>query len=148
MAPRKAASKRKASEAPDSEAEYSQPTQKKTKVSPPANTQPTNKVLPVHIEFPPRNPGTIRIATWNICGLASSQKKGFRNYVDAEDPDVLILTETKVNDVPTDPYFKNRYPHRHWSLAEKKGYAGTAILSKHKPVSVHYTLPVILTKMR
>lgn len=39
------------------------------------NGQPTNKVLPVHIEFPPKNAGTIRIATWNVSGLAASQKK-------------------------------------------------------------------------
>src|SRR6266851_2750058 len=39
------------------------------------NGQPTNKVLPVKISFPPRAEGATRIASWNICGLASSQKK-------------------------------------------------------------------------
>ena len=39
------------------------------------NGQPTNKVLPVHIEFPPRGDNVLRIATWNICGLAASSKK-------------------------------------------------------------------------
>ena len=78
------------------------------------NGQPTNKVLPVSITFPPRPEGITRIAAWNICGLAASQKKvrqqpvyqgmsfilcamqGFKYYIEAEDPDVLILTETKV----------------------------------------------------
>ena len=77
------------------------------------NPKYVNKVLPVNISFPPRIEGTLRIATWNICGLAASQKKvrqmiclrdssnlslpkGFKHYVDAEDPDILILTETKV----------------------------------------------------
>ena len=41
------------------------------------NPQPTNKVLPVHISFPPRAPDALRIATWNVCGLAASQKKVF-----------------------------------------------------------------------
>jgi len=41
------------------------------------NPQPTNKVLPVHISFPPRAPDAFRIATWNVCGLAASQKKVF-----------------------------------------------------------------------
>jgi len=41
------------------------------------NPQPTNKVLPVHINFPPRVPDVLRIATWNVCGLAASQKKVF-----------------------------------------------------------------------
>ena len=35
----------------------------------------TNKVLPIDISFPPRIQGTLRIAAWNICGLAASQKK-------------------------------------------------------------------------
>lgn len=39
------------------------------------NGQPTNKVLPVHIELPPRDDNVLRIATWNICGLAASSKK-------------------------------------------------------------------------
>ena len=39
------------------------------------NGQPTNKVLPVNISFPPRADGATRIASWNICGLAASQKK-------------------------------------------------------------------------
>ena len=37
--------------------------------------QPTNKVLPVQISFPPKMEGTVRIAAWNICGLAAAQKK-------------------------------------------------------------------------
>lgn len=59
-------------------------------------TQPTNKVLPVLIQFPPRTTGTLRLSTWNIAGLAAASKKGFKLYVEAEDADVLVLTETKV----------------------------------------------------
>lgn len=88
-----------------------------------ANTQPTNVVLPVNIVIPPKAESRVegekvtRIVTWNVCGLAASQKKvrlliflqiakvavclmnwhqGFKHYIEAEDPDVLILTETKV----------------------------------------------------
>ena len=39
------------------------------------NAQPTNKVLPVQISFAPKAEGTVRIATWNICGLAAASKK-------------------------------------------------------------------------
>ncbi|THG98636.1 hypothetical protein EW026_g3596 [Hermanssonia centrifuga] len=77
-----------------------------------ANAQPTNKVLP-----------------------------GFKFYVEAEDADILVLTETKVNNDPADPVLTQRYPHRYWSIAEKKSYSGTAILSKIKPLSIDYTLP-------
>jgi hypothetical protein len=84
-----------------------------------SSAQPTNKVLPVVISFPAKHAGSVRIATWNVCGLATSQKKvlvcssaleykgtkyvyvgspsqGFKVYIEAEDPDILILTETKV----------------------------------------------------
>ncbi|EMD37949.1 hypothetical protein CERSUDRAFT_82179 [Gelatoporia subvermispora B] len=105
------------------------------------NGQPTNKVLPERVEFAPKTPGTVRVAAWNICGLAASQKKGFKQYVEAEDPDVLVLTETKVNDVPADPALKARFPHQCWSISSKKTYSGTAILSKIKPVSVSTELP-------
>lgn len=133
-APKRAASsKRKAVDEDEDEAEPSAPkaskskkakTDKNTKASVAEgadtglapNGQPTNKVLPVHIQFPPKTPNTVRIATWNICGLAASSKKvcryfwlfpsikakldcskGFKYYVEAEDADVLILTETKVD---------------------------------------------------
>ncbi|KAI0336535.1 hypothetical protein GY45DRAFT_1238178 [Cubamyces sp. BRFM 1775] len=107
-----------------------------------AGRQPTNKVLPVHIAFAPKAAeGTVRIAAWNICGLAAAQKKGFKYYVEAEDPDVLILTETKVNNDPVDPALTQRFPYRYWSISDKKTYSGTAILSKVEPISVDYTLP-------
>ena len=48
---------------------------KATKADRPVNDQPTNKVLPSEIEFPAKNEGCVRIATWNICGLASAEKK-------------------------------------------------------------------------
>ncbi|KAG2020034.1 DNA-(apurinic or apyrimidinic site) lyase [Coprinopsis cinerea AmutBmut pab1-1] len=107
----------------------------------PHNGQPTNKTLPVNIEFEKPDEGTLRIATWNVCGLAASMRKGFKYYVEAEDADILVLTETKVNDIPADPALKSRYPHQYWSISDKKTYAGTAILSKVKPLHVDYKLP-------
>ncbi|KAF8228488.1 hypothetical protein L208DRAFT_243381 [Tricholoma matsutake] len=130
------ASKRKASSSDDE----GEPQTKKSKLSsaipPLENAQPTNKVLPVHISFPPRIPGTLRLATWNVCGLA-----GFKYYLEAEDPDILVLTETKVNNEPVDPSIKEKFPYAYWSIAEKKTYSGIAILSKHKPLNITKTLP-------
>jgi len=77
--------KRKADSIPDGEQSGVGSEQtKKAKVAAPdfaaqtdiaPNGQPTNKVLPVKISFPPRADGATRIASWNICGLAASQKK-------------------------------------------------------------------------
>ncbi|KAA1469446.1 hypothetical protein DENSPDRAFT_796065 [Dentipellis sp. KUC8613] len=158
MPPKRAASskKRKASESDDEAGSPPPKPTKKSKVKDAEGTkaadtsddtalapngQPTNKVLPVNISFPPRIPDTTRISTWNICGLAASQKKGFKYYVEAEDPDILILTETKVNNEPVDPALTERFPYRYWSISEKKTYSGTAVLSKHKPLRVDKTLP-------
>ncbi|KAH7929707.1 hypothetical protein BV22DRAFT_1142070 [Leucogyrophana mollusca] len=148
---RKAPAKREASSSDDEDnAPQSQSTAKKAKTSNDSsssdtglapNGQPTNKVLPVDISFPPRVEGTLRLATWNICGLATSQKKGFKYYVEAEDPDILVLTETKVNNIPVDPALTARFPHCTWSISDKKTYSGTAVLSKYKPLSVDTTLP-------
>jgi len=144
MSPKRANSSKRKAEGSGDEAESSSQLQsKKAKLSSSSsdNTQPTNKVLPVNITFPPRIPGTLRLATWNVCGLAASQKKGFKHYVEAEDPDVLILTETKVNNEPVDPALKERFPYAYWTISGVKGYSGMAILSKRKPLSITKTLP-------
>lgn len=76
MPPKRTQSKRKIS---DSDGDDKEINAKKSKVASPGpspdNAQPTNTVLPVHISFPPKIPGTLRLATWNVCGLAASQKK-------------------------------------------------------------------------
>ncbi|KAK7020450.1 DNA-lyase [Favolaschia claudopus] len=144
MPPRASSSKRKASDSEDdvSDAPVKKKSTKKLKVTEQrVNTQPTNKVLPVNIVFSERTPGTLRLAAWNVCGLAASQKKGFKYYIEAEDPDILVLSETKVNNEPVDLALKARFPHWYWSISDKKTYSGTAILSKHKPLSVDMTLP-------
>ena len=76
--------KRKADSVQDGEKSVGSEQTKKAKVAAPdsaeqtglaPNGQPTNKVLPVKISFPPRADGATRIASWNICGLAASNKK-------------------------------------------------------------------------
>ena len=71
---------------------------KKGDESLPEYTGPTNKVLPVNIQIPAKPPGAprVRIAAWNVSGFAASDKKGFKDYVAAEDADILVITETKV----------------------------------------------------
>jgi hypothetical protein len=99
MPPKRTVSTSKRKESTSSSDEDAPKATKKQKVSASASRysdQPTNKVLPVDISFPPKASNTLRFSTWNIAGLAASQKKGFKYYVQAEDPDILVLTETKV----------------------------------------------------
>ncbi|KAF8969848.1 Endonuclease/exonuclease/phosphatase [Flammula alnicola] len=149
MAPSRTSSKRKIdsddaqSDRDEGPSQSSQSSKKprREKASPPQSTQPTNKVLPVNIVIPPKQTGTTRVVAWNVSGFAASSKKGFSHYVEAEDADILIITETKLQQAPANPSLKTRYPHQYWSSAAKKGYAGTAILSKHAPLSVKETIP-------
>ncbi|KAF8682134.1 DNA-(apurinic or apyrimidinic site) lyase [Rhizoctonia solani] len=92
----------------------------------------TNKGIPETISFAPSE-DKIRISAWNVCGLTACWKKGFNRYIEAEDADI-------VNDQPVDPLLAKNYPYQYWNRAAKKGYAGTAILSKYKPISSSFTL--------
>lgn len=66
-----------------------------------------------------------------------------RDYIIAEDADILMLYETKVNVDSFDLALPNKdlYPHTYWGSDPKKGNAGTAILSKLKPISVVFGMP-------
>ena len=76
------------------------------------------------------------IISWNVNGIRSAIKKGFKEFLDQESPDIICLQETKIsNDLVKDFIFKD-YPHLFWNCAEKKGYSGTAIISKYPPIKV------------
>lgn len=83
-----------------------------------------------------------KLLSWNVNGLRAVIKKGFHDFLDAEQPDVLCLQETKIsNDLIADFEFSG-YPHTYWNCARKKGYSGTAILSKTEPIDVNYGLNI------
>ncbi|KAE8220439.1 hypothetical protein CF319_g6031 [Tilletia indica] len=102
---------------------------------------PKNIGLPVEIKLSPRPEGQIRIAAWNITSLKSAVDKGMMRYLQAEDADIIVLTETKVNETPMHPGLTAIYKHQYWGIGTKKGYAGTAILSKVKPIKITVGFP-------
>lgn len=76
----------------------------------------------------------LKIISWNVNGIRAVQKKGFLDFVEKYDPDIICLQETKAqrNQVELDlPNYEE-----YWNSAEKKGYSGTAIFTKEKPMSV------------
>ena len=79
----------------------------------------------------------MKIVSWNVNGIRACVKKGFLDFVDKEKPDVICLQETKAHPDQVDEML-NDYEHHYWNSAEKKGYSGTAVFSKVKPVSVTY----------
>jgi len=79
----------------------------------------------------------IKLISWNVNGIRAVLNKGFKEYVKKENPDILCLQETKAHPDQVDKILEE-YEHHFWNSAEKKGYSGTAIFSKIKPLSVTY----------
>jgi len=76
----------------------------------------------------------MKFISWNVNGIRSALKKGFLDFVAEEKPDVLCLQETRAHPEMVD-LFLPEYLH-YWNTAEKKGYSGTAIFTKVKPLKV------------
>ncbi len=75
----------------------------------------------------------IKIISWNVNGIRAVIKKGFLEFIETYNPDILCIQETKAHPDQVDLDLSN-YPYKFWSSAEKKGYSGTAIFSKIKPI--------------
>ena len=76
----------------------------------------------------------MKFISWNVNGLRACMGKGFQDFFNEIDADFFCLQETKLQegqiDLPLPGY------HQFWNYAEKKGYSGTAIFAKEKPISV------------
>ena len=79
----------------------------------------------------------MKIISWNVNGISAVMKKGFPDFVKKYDPDILCLQETKAHPDQVDELLHD-YEHHFWNSADKKGYSGTAIFSKIKPLNVSY----------
>jgi len=77
----------------------------------------------------------MKIISWNVNGIRAVLKKGFLDFMDAHDPDIICIQETKAHEEQVELNLE-KYPYKYWNSAEKKGYSSTAIFSKIKPVSV------------
>lgn len=87
----------------------------------------------------------MKLISWNVNGIRSVLKKdALRPLLEAESPDVLCLQETKAQPGEADPGAPGY--HVYWNSAQKKGYSGTALLSKVEPLAVISGLPEDLQK--
>ena len=75
----------------------------------------------------------MKIISWNVNGIRAVLKKGFLDFVKKENPDIICLQETKAHPDQVDIMLKE-FPYHYWNSAEKKGYSGTAMFSKIKPI--------------
>jgi exodeoxyribonuclease III len=78
----------------------------------------------------------MKIVSWNVNGLRSVLRKNFLEYLAAEDPEILCLQETRTDPNEVEQLWPAAYS-TYWNCAQKKGYAGTAIFTRIRPVDVH-----------
>ncbi len=79
-----------------------------------------------------------KLISWNVNGLRAVIKKGFLEFFEQEKPDILCLQEVKATQDQVELSFKGYEVF--WNAAEKKGYSGTAIYTRFKPLHVSYGL--------
>ena len=80
----------------------------------------------------------MKFISWNVNGLRACCGKGFEDSFLALDADFFCLQETKMQEGQLDLAFEGY--RSYWNYAQKKGYSGTAIFSRHEPLSVTYGL--------
>ena len=80
----------------------------------------------------------MKLITWNVNGLRACMGKGFLDFCKSEDPDVICIQETKMqegqSEVKLDGY------EQFWNSAEKKGYSGTAAFTKKNPLRINFDI--------
>jgi exodeoxyribonuclease-3 len=77
----------------------------------------------------------VKLISWNVNGLRAVLKKNFLEFLDAEKPDILCLQETKCTPDQVEQLWPRHYA-TYWNSAQKKGYSGTAIFTKERPLKV------------
>ena len=82
----------------------------------------------------------MKLISWNVNGLRACADKGFADAFKALDADFFCLQETKMQEGQLDLEFEGY--RSYWNYAEKKGYSGTAIYSRHEPMAVTYGLGI------
>lgn len=87
----------------------------------------------------------MKIISWNVNGIRAVHKKGlFVPFVEKYKPDILCLQETKAEQSQSEIDLPDY--EEYWNSAQKKGYSGTAIFTKEKPISIALDFPADILK--
>lgn len=82
----------------------------------------------------------MKFISWNVNGIRACVTKGFLDYFKEVDADIFCLQETKLQEGQIDLDLDGYY--QYWNYAQKKGYSGTAIFTKEKPLNVLYGMNI------
>lgn len=82
----------------------------------------------------------MKVVSYNVNGIRAALRKGFLDWLQAVDPDVVCLQEIKAmeDQLELSVFEKAGYPYQYWFSAQKKGYSGVAILSKKSPDHIEF----------
>ena len=78
----------------------------------------------------------MKLVSWNVNGIRACVRKGFLHYFNEVDADIFCIQESKLQEGQITLDLEGYY--QYWNYALKKGYSGTAIFTKKKPISVSY----------
>ena len=82
----------------------------------------------------------MKLISWNVNGFRSCLEKGFAEFFNTQNADFFCIQETKMQKGQAE--FAPEGYLQYWNSAEKKGYSGTAIFTKHQPLSVQYGIGI------
>ena len=82
----------------------------------------------------------MKLISWNVNGIRACLTKGFEEFFEKEEADIFCIQETKCQQEQVELKFANY--HDYWNSAEKKGYSGTAIFTKKKPINITYGIGI------
>ena len=77
----------------------------------------------------------MKLISWNVNGIRAVLKKGFTEFLERENPDIICLQETKAHEAQVN--YKLKTYEQYWNDAERRGYAGTAVFTKISPLSMY-----------
>lgn len=78
----------------------------------------------------------MKLVSWNVNGIRACLKKGFEDFFKEADADIFCIQETKCQEGQVELELPGY--EQYWNYANRRGYSGTAVFTKHKPVSVAY----------
>ena len=78
----------------------------------------------------------MKLISWNVNGLRACVRKGFLDYFTEQDADIFCIQESKLQSGQIELELEGY--HQYWNYALKKGYSGTAVFTKEKPLAVKY----------
>ena len=86
----------------------------------------------------------MKLVSWNVNGLRAVITKGFEEFFKEINADIFCIQETKMQEEQIDDKIKEIFKEYncYWNSAEKKGYSGTAVFSKVKPINVTYGIGI------